>query len=253
MKIWTLSDLHIDSNHTDDLDLGAHPDCDAIIMSGDLCDGGYTDPSEWLLSEFFDDERAKLLFVAGNHEAYGQGLDLVPDYLTRLADRTGIQILHRSIIEIAGQRFVGAPLWSDFSPRLDEHWSDKGDFAAVPDLTPDSWRAEHRCDRTWLEDVIQAGDVVITHHAPSFEGLATEMQQNIQMRMLSSGYYTDLEDLIVDRAPALWVHGHTHVTRKYAVGATRMVTNARGRGRNYNFDPGLVVEIDTYAPPPPGL
>ncbi|WP_417582854.1 metallophosphoesterase [Pelagibacterium sp.] len=253
MKIWTLSDLHIDVNHADDLDLGPHPDCDVIIVAGDVCDGGYHDPAPWLLNEFSDDERAKLLFVAGNHEAYGQGLDLVPDYLTRLTDRTGITILHRSVVEIGNQRFVGCPLWSDFSPRLDEHWGDKGDFAAVPDLTPDTWRAEHRRDRAWLEEVLEPGDVVVTHHAPSFEGLATAMQHNIQKMMLSSGYYTDLEDFIIDRQPALWLHGHTHVTREYAVGQTRVVTNGLGRGHNHAFDPGYVVEIDAYTPPPPGF
>lgn len=249
MKLWVLSDLHIDRNP--DLDLGAHPDADVIVMAGDLSDGDY-DPAPWLLETFSDDERGRLLFVSGNHEAYGIGLEAVDGFVRVLADRTGIVPLDRSVVEIEGQRFVGAPLWTANDPRLDDYYiaNPQGDFRAVPGLTPSTWRGAHERDLVFIERELRPGDVVITHHAPAFDGLRTDMQHNPRLAAVSSFYFTDLEDLIVEREPVLWVHGHTHITSEYRVGGTRMVSNALGRGAALAFDPGMVIELDGPRPGP---
>jgi hypothetical protein len=51
---------------------------------------------------------------------------------------------------------------------------------------------------------------------------------------------------------ALFLHGHTHETRDYTIGRTRIVTNGKGYGPwapheltwdNPNFDPNYVIEI----------
>ncbi|QYO75615.1 metallophosphoesterase [Devosia salina] len=241
-RIWVLSDLHIDV--VDDLDLGRHPDADLILMAGDLCDGDF-DPVPWLLSTFSDDERSKLVYVPGNHDSYNVGLDGVPDRLRHLRETTGIATLDRETIEIDGRRIVGCTMWSPLSPALDNAG---GDLAAIPDFDGDAWRAAHGRDRTWLEETVAEGDIVVTHHAPSWAGLDIRMQQNPRLMSLASGYFADMTDLIEQRQPALWIHGHTHVTREYEVGDTRVVSNAAGRGRALDFQPGLVVEIDDPSP-----
>lgn len=243
MKIWVLSDLHIDV--VTDLDLGDHPDADIIVIAGDLADGDH-DPVPWLLANFSDDERAMMVFVPGNHEAYGIGLDTVPALLQRLRDETGIVTLDRETVEFGGRRIVGCTMWSPLHQNLDELG---GDLVAIPDFSGDAWRAAHARDRSWLEETVLEGDIVVTHHAPAFVGLAGKMQQNPALMRLSSGYFADMSDLIVDRRPELWVHGHTHVTSTYEVGQTRVVSNAHGRGLGLHFQPGFVVEVeDAYEP-----
>nr|WP_295884155.1 metallophosphoesterase [uncultured Devosia sp.] len=238
MKIWVLSDLHIDV--VTDLDLGEHPDADIIVMAGDLADGDH-DPVPWLLANFSDDERAMMVFVPGNHEAYGTGLDTVPALLQRLRDETGIVTLDRETVEFGGRRIVGCTLWSPLSSSLDGLG---GDLAAIPDFGGDAWRAAHERDRLWLEETVAEGNIVVTHHAPARDGLDARMQHKPELMRLSSGYYADMGDLIEQRGPSLWIHGHTHVTREYQVAETRVVSNAHGRGIGLHFQPGFVVDVD---------
>lgn len=241
-RIWVLSDLHID--FVQDLELYEHPEHDLVVMSGDLADGNF-DPTQWLLSEFSDAERARLVFVPGNHEAYGVGLHAIPDRLRHLRDETGITTLDRETVEIDGLRVLGCTMWSPLAPSMDNLG---GDLIAIPGFSGDAWRAAHEFDRVWLEETVREGDVVVTHHAPARDGLDPRMQHKPELMKLASGYYADMTDLIDQRGPALWIHGHTHVTREYEIGQTRVVSNAAGRGSAMHFEPGYIVEIDDLAP-----
>ena len=52
------------------------------------------------------------------------------------------------------------------------------------------------------------------------------------------------------RAP-LWVHGHTHDSADYTIGATRVLCNPRGYSGvelNPRFDPNLLVEVESAVP-----
>ena len=242
MRIWTLSDLHVDV--VTDLDLGEHPNADIIVMAGDLADGDHN-PAPWLLKTFSDAERSRLIYVPGNHDSYAIGLAGVPALLQRLRDETGILTLDREVVEIGGRRVIGCTMWTPLSPTLDELG---GDLIAIPGFSGDAWRAAHERDRTWLEETVAEGDLVVTHHAPSHDGIDPRMQHKPELMRLNSGYFADMTDLIEQRMPGLWIHGHTHVTREYQVGDTRVVSNAAGRGRALHFEPGYVVEINDLAP-----
>jgi len=55
-----------------------------------------------------------------------------------------------------------------------------------------------------------------------------------------------MDDLIMDRQPRLWIHGHTHDTIKATLGATSILANPFGYFRrevNPNFDPRALIEI----------
>jgi hypothetical protein len=67
--------------------------------------------------------------------------------------------------------------------------------------------------------------IVATHHAPSLQGVAPSQRTS----RLNPAYFTDLHALIEAHPNiAVWVHGHTHVQTEYAVGACRVLSNARG-------------------------
>ncbi len=68
--------------------------------------------------------------------------------------------------------------------------------------------------------------------------------------ILSAAYISDCSDLLenVD----LWIYGHTHESRDFKVGRTRIASNSKGYGPwlareaafdNPDFDPNYVIEI----------
>jgi Icc-related predicted phosphoesterase len=62
--------------------------------------------------------------------------------------------------------------------------------------------------------------------------------------LLSAAYVSDLAAPIEAGRPHLWVHGHVHQSFDYLVGATRVICNPHGYGKeNLRFDPALAVEI----------
>src|SRR5690606_37391535 len=89
--------------------------------------------------------------------------------------------------------------------------------------------------------------VVVTHHLPSAQSVNPKFTGDL----LNAAYASDLDQVIEDGRPALWVHGHTHDSCDYQFGDTRVVCNPRGYDdENAVFDRKLVVEIDGYAPSP---
>lgn len=67
--------------------------------------------------------------------------------------------------------------------------------------------------------------MVISHHAPSRQSLNPQHKGN----GLDGAFASDLEDFIggLTNTP-FWVHGHTHIRRRYQIGNTTMLINCRG-------------------------
>lgn len=62
--------------------------------------------------------------------------------------------------------------------------------------------------------------------------------------LLTGGFASDCEDLILATQPDFWIHGHMHNSADHRVGATRIVCNPNGYGNeNSLFDSALVVEV----------
>jgi hypothetical protein len=68
--------------------------------------------------------------------------------------------------------------------------------------------------------------VVATHHAPSVKGLNP---QHVEFSRINHGYYTDLHAFI-EILPNIkwWLHGHTHVQKRYQIAQCQVISNARG-------------------------
>ncbi len=86
--------------------------------------------------------------------------------------------------------------------------------------------------------------VVITHHAPSRQGINPAFAGN----GLDGAYASDLDATIaaLDNVP-IWVHGHTHIRKSYSISGTRVLTNCRGfDGKDANartFSPATHFDI----------
>ncbi|MBX3191735.1 MAG: hypothetical protein KF819_32380 [Labilithrix sp.] len=85
------------------------------------------------------------------------------------------------------------------------------------------------------------GDVVVTHHLPAQASVVPRWRGH----PLNPFFVCDVEPLIVERKPALWIHGHTHDSVDARVGATRIVCNPFGYVRieeNRAFDEASTID-----------
>ena len=108
MKLLVLSDLHVEFAPFEP-DVEATEAADVVVLAGDIHKG--VQGMAWARKTFPDKE---IIYVAGNHEFYGQHWDLLVVELRIAALMTGIHFLENSSITFGGVRFLGATLWTDF-------------------------------------------------------------------------------------------------------------------------------------------
>lgn len=139
--------------------------------------------------------------------------------------------------------------------------------------------------RAQLAQPFAGPTVVITHHAPSLksmdqaskasgpacdapaptEGTATaqtgfqdlgrlshDSLPNLDSDKILDGAFANRWDSLMNHAPVLWVHGHTHVAVDYRLGSTRILCNPKGSPKECTgFQPGFAVAIPVDATPAP--
>ncbi len=247
MKIQILSDLHIEFGEF----TVPKTDADVVVFAGDIHVG--IEGLEWIQSQNIN---KPLIYVMGNHEYYHHDFDLIEEIKTQADQNT--HILDGNSVEIAGVRFLGCTLWTDFflfgeeeKPAVMDH-TEKGmaDFRLITlnkkRFTPEDSIQLHEVQRDWLKSQLalpfDGKTVIVTHHFPSPKSIHPKFAND----MLTPAFGSDLEALMdADNTP-LWIHGHTHEAFDYEVKGTRVICNPRGY-QGYEkgefFRPDLVVEI----------
>jgi Icc-related predicted phosphoesterase len=240
MRIGLLSDLHFEFYDGDAWrDFVACIDVDALdvlILAGDICGASQLTR---VLSAFCFKE-VEVVYVTGNHEYYRSDFDAVHEVLARL-DLANLHWLHNSAVEINGQRFVGTTMWFPHHPAQTMGTEDLSDFRLIEGFA-ERVGEENRAAQRFLEEAVRPGDVVVTHHLPS--------QRCVPMRFASSPlnrfFVCPQDELVLQRRPALWVHGHSHASVDVELGSTRVVCNPFGYlgfELNENFDLRLTMEV----------
>lgn len=226
MHITYASDLHLEFNVPKSV--FKNWEGDILILAGDILN--YKQHGLDTL-KYLSDKFNHVIMIMGNHEHYGGKFGLT---YNKLKDGlpTNVILLENENIEIDGQRFLGCTLWS---------WMDEVDcyFASVRmsdyrvirtgpknkpwlrKLKPIDTVAVHNNSVIWLKDNIKDGDIVITHHAPSFVSCNPDYTGN-------SAYATDLSNIILNNNPAYWIHGHLHTSISYEIGNTKIISNPMG-------------------------
>ena len=239
MRVQVLSDLHFEF-HRDGgeefVRLLDPTDVDVLVVAGDLGTRPFLAEA---LSRLCD-RYADLVYVVGNHEYYGSYHDDVHEELTRVDSQLpNLHWLDHEVTTIGGVVFAGTPLW--FSPSH-EAALNKGsmmDFHVIKDFEP--WvYDENAKGLAFLEQAKDRADVVVTHHLPSPRSVAPQFVDS----PINCYFLCDVERLMGDQ-PKLWVHGHTHSSCDYLVGATRVVSNPFGYPRevNHEYVEKLVIEV----------
>jgi 3',5'-cyclic AMP phosphodiesterase CpdA len=228
VRLRILSDLHLEIWP---IEL-APADADVVILAGDIANGA--EGIEWA-RRMLD---VPVIYVPGNHEPYDGEYGATQQAMRAAARRTGVELLECAERVIAGVRFLGCALWTDYSlaPEAvrancieaarkinpDYHVIRNGECT----FAPEDAIALHREHRAWLAQALErpfAGTtVVVTHFAPHPGSIAPAYAGH----PANPGFVVDLNSMM-GRAP-LWIHGHTHTFFDYVVSGTRVVCNPRG-------------------------
>lgn len=255
MKLWILSDLHIDVNRRFPFELPTpHPAHDVVIVAGDICQG-LAEGVRFIVSQKLNAK--PVIYVGGNHEFYGH--DRHEELANGRAEATrhpNIFVLERDSIAIDGVEFSGCTLWTDYNyagaseqaramhyaaRRMSDHRLISAGKGA---WSPEEAFSEHLDSRAWLSGQLAQSArnprVVVTHHAPSRQSVQPRYRDDL----LTAAFASDLDDLVAKAT--LWVHGHLHASADYRLGGCRVVANPRGYvgiKEHRDFNPVLVVEL----------
>lgn len=256
MKLQIVSDLHLqfwgNRGHTLEAlldDMRTEEPVDALVLAGDITELA---PREYdharRVFEQFCRHYARVLYVPGNHEFYetsiDEGLSNLFEIEKKLADTpANFQVLNTGrIVELCGKRILGATMWQP-KPTAEEAANIRpiSDHFCIKDFYKEAPR-EYGDWKKFLDANLRAGDIVITHHTPSYQSCAEQFLESD----LNYWFHTpQVEPLIKERMPKLWIHGHTHTPFDYYLDSdTRVVCNPRGYpGEGVPFNPKLVVEV----------
>jgi Icc-related predicted phosphoesterase len=228
-------------------------DYDIVMLAGDIAPGKAG--VAWAGQTF----NKSAFYVAGNHEFYGRR-ELEKLYGELAKNKHNVEFLHNDIItnEEQGIRILGCTLWTDFALDKDQTIGKMlakqslNDYVQILDngveITPHRIQLEHYNSLYFLREKLatkfNGKTVVMTHHAPSAKSIDPSHADST----INHCYASNLDNVIEEFKPDLWIHGHVHCSNDYLIGRTRVVSNPRGyveRGRseNPNFKEDFIIDI----------
>lgn len=238
-----VSDLHLSNYSKGDL-RGLKPTSSVLALLGDVCEI-HNFPKIKKFFEYVSANWAYVLYVPGNHEFYGSilkgSVDRMRDFLHPFRN---IVILDNDIVSIDNVRYIGSTLWSDMDREdpltmlacrdliNDYRHIYKDVRGKVTSITPEDtirlFDKNVEFIKTMLEITGDPLNVVLTHHAPSYQSVSPRFVGNAA----NGAFVSNLEDFIIDRPKILvWAHGHTHSWVDYDIGNCRVVGNPLGYRR----------------------
>jgi len=248
MRLHILADLHLEFGSTEI----PSTEADVVVLAGDIDVG--KKGLEWAKSHFGE---KPVIYVLGNHEFYRHAIPELTDTLRQETEGSQIHLLENKAVELAGYRFLGCTLWTDFALDSNPQVAMQAAADMMNDyriirsstenrrLRPRDTRKMHQESIAWLKDELPRHDpartVVVTHHAPSPQSEDPYYKGG----PLTPSFASDLNTLIQESRVPLWIHGHTHYNVDHQVGSTRVLTNQRGypgepcRG----FNPKMVIQL----------
>lgn len=223
MNLLILSDLHFEF-HADKgeefVELLPQDDVDVVVLAGDI--SSYDNLSSALGK--FSKKYSHVIHVLGNHEFYDSTFEKVKEECRNIVSSyKNVSILNRSSVVIDGQRFIGSTLWFEKTPIGDKNRGFMNDFHSIKNL--ERWVYEENFkDSTFLTREVNEHDIVVTHHLPSHKSVHSKFKGN----SLNSFFVYDMENLILEKQPKIWIHGHTHESCYYNIKNTTVICNPFG-------------------------
>lgn len=246
LKLGVVSDLHLEFS---DITVECKG-IDVLVLAGDI-HTSLDALREWVGALLERHPRMHVVMVAGNHEFHDKTVQGTLDGMAALRQERCHVLLNDSAV-VRGVRFVGGTLWARIPRecRPQVRWC-VTDFRRVRDLDFSIMEAQFgKCVGSIVETCQAAPTepvVVVTHFGPC---MRTAPKYGPPTLPVNRYFCNELEDVICDASPHLWIHGHTHASMDFEVCDTRVVCNPRGyssvaqeHGENVDFKNPLVVEI----------
>lgn len=230
-----------------------------LCLAGDICSIESNRFHESFLNAELVDRFKKVLYVPGNHEYYNGSLMRTDDKLQEYCDKHGITFMQKKSLEIDDVVFISATLWTNLTNvhpfnlfKIAQNINDYKKIRIGPsakpylkNLTTSYADSLHKNHLKFIDNELYVyADrkcVVMTHHAPSYQCINEYYRQNSDF---NNAYYSDLDQLILQYQPELWISGHSHRTYDFNIEKTRLINNSVGYpGEMTGFDPDLVIAI----------
>lgn len=216
-----MSDMHFDKHHDKGESFVRNLNAegvDALVIAGDMGEQQNIDFALDLMCEKFP----LVIAISGNHNYWGSNKETVEEFEKVRSERhKNYEYLEDRVLEIQGKRILGCTLWyRQASEKLSRDWPD---FHYIDGFY--RWYKEkNKQSREFLENNIQEGDVVITHHLPSPKCVAPQFKGD----PCNVFFVCNMEDVIAKTKPSLWIFGHTHTAFDKTIYDTRLVCNPYG-------------------------
>ncbi len=236
------------------------PDIDLLILVGDI--GLGTQAIETVQRIANSNPRTKIAWVAGNHEFYGNNIDLLRNtFREAFNEHKQIAYLDNSHVTINGWTILGSTLWSGFdllgteqrSHVMKTVQSSISDFNVIrkgpnnEKFTPKDALKLYEESRNWLEQELSKCNkdktIVATHFPPSIK----LKHPSFPIDELTAYFIACCDDLIEKYSPKYWVYGHNHWSDSIQIKSTTLISNQLGypneKGVIPPYNKQLVVEL----------
>lgn len=245
-----MSDLHLEFGEMTENPKPLDGATNVLILAGDITVKARVD---WIIdmSRIFE----HVIYVPGNHEFYRGDLEKIlvkTQAAFNDAEANNVMLLQNENVVIDGVTFHGTTFWTDFDNqnvmtmmRIENALNDYH-VIRYDDYTKrfNAKKAliEHMVAKEYLATNVMPRDVVITHHAPSFQSVADDYRA----ADTNGGYCSNLDDFVAELNPSLWFHGHIHQQMDYFIDKTRILCNPRGYVgyEDTGFDPMKMVVLE---------
>lgn len=195
MRILPLSDLHLElwKEFAPKINVAlSRPD--VVILAGDIHTGAKA--VEWAAQTFAG---IPVLYVHGNHEAYGKHIDSVQAEIAEACKATNhVHFFNEDELIVDGVRFLGATMWTDFCLFGDDarqaamreaeqvimdykriRLANAGDRQLRASDTAKMHAMQTHWLKTKLAEKFSGKTVVVTHMAPSMRSVAERYADDI--------------------------------------------------------------------------
>lgn len=249
MTFRIISDIHLESCPNYLIAEMAGEEDQILLLAGDIYP--YYRTLQGKRRDFFEDisRRFKeVVYIPGNHEYYfgdfAKGDDLLRTYFE---DFPNIHFLNGDLVELDGVKIIGCTLWTEIDPTSAAHLGRFfSDYIAIKTgrdfLTPAQTVYLHREHKRFIAENADNNSVIITHHCPSYLSVHSKFKGD----ELNPFFYNNMDQLILDIQPKLWIHGHTHCSMNYKIGETRVLCNPKGYYNPHKYADPENIEFNEF-------
>lgn len=241
-----MSDLHLEFGWR--IKFNPHPDT-ILVLAGDI-DSDYKGGLDGVVAQAVENYK-EVIFVAGNHEYYGNEFTAVNHELEDMGRfYDNFTFLNDNFITMDGVTFIGSTLWSNPDVYAFQRVNDKNLIKfhnksfGIDDIRELNARAT-----LFIKEALEKIDgkkVVVTHFGPDQRLMNPKWINHI----VQNSYFwaSGFEDYF--KLADMWLFGHTHDPTDMVIDGCRCVCNPHGyvfargtRKEHYDFNENLILEI----------